>query len=87
MYVIEMSLKLSPMPFSVQRKERDAAEGLFAEVRQALENQQPRLLNLSCEKDEEKRVCLLSSEIVAVQMYEKSSTGGGVRRPGFSLDS
>jgi hypothetical protein len=83
-YVVELSLKLSPMPFSVQRKEREAAERLYGEVRQALESGQPRLLELSCEKEESKRVTLLSSEVVAVQVCEKSATGGGSRRPGFS---
>ena len=32
MYVIELSLKLSPMPVAVQRKEQDAALALFAQT-------------------------------------------------------
>jgi hypothetical protein len=48
-----------------------------------MESGQPRLLELTCEKEESKRVCLLSSELVTVQTYEKSATGGGSRRPGF----
>lgn len=52
-----------------------------------MDGQSPRLLDLSCEKDGQKRVCVLSSEIVALQLYEKSAVGGGARRPGFSLDS
>ena len=74
MYVIELSLKLSPMPVAVQRKEQDAALALFAQVRQAMESGEPRLLELSCEKEEEKRIALLSSEIVAVQTYESYDT-------------
>ena len=38
------------------------------------------------EKAEEKKVCLLSSEVVAVQIYEKSAMGAGAKRPGFSID-
>jgi len=87
MYVIELSLRLTPMPIAVQRKEPEAALALYGEVRQALEQGQPRLLDLTCEKDEHKRVSLLSSEIVAVQTYEKTSSGGGGRRPGFAVDS
>ena len=86
MFVIELSLRLSPMPIAVQRKEVDAAHALYNEVRQALEQGQPRVLELTCEKDEHKRVSLLSSEIVGVQTYEKSSSGGGGgRRPGFAV--
>lgn len=86
MYVVELSLRLSPMPVAVQRKELEAAHALYGEVRQALESGQPRVLELTCEKDPNKRLSLLSSEIVAVQTYEKSAVGGGGRRPGFSFD-
>jgi hypothetical protein len=86
MYVVELSLRLSPMPVAVQRKELSAAQALYGEVRQALENGSPRVLELSCEKEEEKRISLLSTEIVAVQLYEKSAMGGGGKRPGFSFE-
>jgi hypothetical protein len=87
MYVVELSLRLSPMPVAVQRKDPQAARSLYDEVRQALDSGEPRVLELTCEKDEQKRICLLSSEIVAVQTYEKSGTGGGGKRPGFTFDS
>ena len=86
MYVIELSLKLSPMPVAVQRKEQEAALALFAQVKQALESGEPRLLELSCEKEEEKRIALLSNEIVAVQSYEKTAGSSSGKRPGFSFD-
>jgi hypothetical protein len=86
MYVVEISLRMSPMPVAVQRKELEGAHALYAEVRQALESSHPRVLELSCEKDPNKKVSLLSGEIVSVQTYEKSAVGGGGRRPGFSFD-
>lgn len=87
MYVVELSLKLSPMPVAVQRKELADAQALYAEVRQALEGTGPRLLELTCEKEESKQVCLLTAEVVAVQIYEKSAMAAGSKRPGFSFDS
>jgi hypothetical protein len=87
MFVIELSLKLSPMPVAVQRKELAGAEAVYNNVRQAMESGQPRLLELNCEKAEEKRICLLSSEILAVQLYEKSAIGSGSKRPGFSFEA
>ena len=86
MYVVELSLRLSPMPIAEERKELEAARALYGEVRQAMESGHPTLLDLSCEKDENKQVSLLSSEILAVQTYEKSAGGGGGKRPGFSLE-
>ena len=85
-YVVELSLKLSPMPVAVQRKELADAQALYGQVKQALETGAPRVLELSCEKEEDKRISLLSSEVVAVQIYEKSAMGGGSKRPGFSFE-
>jgi hypothetical protein len=86
MYVVELSLRLTPMPIAVQRKEQDAALALYREVRQAIESGHPKVLELHCEKDEHKHISLLSSEIVAVQTYEKSAGASGGKRPGFSVD-
>ncbi len=74
------------MPVAVQRKEQSAAQELYNQIKQAMESGQPHLLELRCEKEESKRVSLLTSEIVAVLTYEKSSLGGGSKRPGFSFD-
>ena len=86
-YVIELALRMSPVPVSVQRKEQADADALYQQIRQALENGQPRLLELTCEKMEGKKVTLLVSEVLAVQLYEKTSAAGGSKRPGFSFDS
>ncbi len=87
MYVVELSLKLSPMPIAVQRKELADAQALYAMVRQALEGSGPKVLDLSCEKNPERQVSLLTSELVAAQLYEKSAAGAGGKRPGFSFES
>ena len=86
-YVIELALRMSPVPVSVQRKEHSDAEALYQQIRQALENGQPRLMELTCEKVEGKKVTLLVSEVLAVQLYEKAAAAGGSKRPGFSFDS
>ncbi|WP_392350154.1 hypothetical protein [Parasynechococcus sp.] len=87
MYVIELALRMSPVPISVQRKEQADAESLYQQIRQALEQGQPRMLELTCEKMEDKKVTMLISEVLAVQLYEKTAGAGGSKRPGFSFDS
>ena len=84
MFVVELSLKLSPMPISVQRKSLEAAQSLYAEIRYAMESGHPQIMELRCEKSEEKQTCLRSIEIISVQLYEKSAMGAGSKRPGFS---
>ena len=46
MFVVELSLKLSPMPISVQRKDLEAAQSLYGEIRQAMESGHPQLMDL-----------------------------------------
>lgn len=87
MYVIELALRMSPVPASVQRKEHGDAEELYQQIRQAMEHHQPRLMELTCEKVEGKKVTVMISEVLAVQLYEKASATGGSKRPGFSFES
>ncbi len=84
MYCIEITIKLSPMPLLVQRKEHGDAQRLYSEVVDAIQKGNQRLLELTCEKVEDKKITVLVSEITAVQIYEKTSTGTS-KRPGFSL--
>ena len=84
MYCIELTIKLSPMPLVVQRKEHGDAQRLYSEVVDAIQKANQRLLELTCEKVEDKKITVLVSEITAVQIYEKTSTGTS-KRPGFSF--
>jgi len=74
------------MPLVVQRKEHGEAKRLYSDVVDSIKNGNPRLLELICEKVEDKRITVLVSEITAVQIYEKTS-GSTSKRPGFSLQN
>ena len=87
MYIIELALKFSPLPLSVERKEVSDANALYNKVRQCMEKGQPRLLELTCEKVEDKKMTVLVQEILAVQIYEKTAATGGAKRPGFSFEA
>ncbi len=85
MYSIELTIKLSPLPLIVQRKKHEDAQRLYNEVIDSMQNGNQRFLELSCEKVEDKKITVLISEIIAVQIYEKTSSGASTKRPGFSL--
>ncbi len=87
MYVIELALKLSPFPLSVQRKDLRDAEALYKQLRMCLEKGQPKLLELTCEKLENKKIAVFTQEVLAVQIYEKTAASGSTKRPGFSFDA
>ena len=86
MYSIELTIKLSPLPLLVQRKEHADAQRLYSEVVDSIQKGNERLLELTCEKVEDKRITVLVSEITAVQIYEKTSSSTS-KRPGFSLQN
>ncbi len=86
-YIVELALKLSPFPLSVQRKNLEDAQILYRHLRETLEKGNPRLLELTCEQVDEKKVTVLTSEVIAIQIYEKTASGGGSKRPGFSFES
>ena len=85
MYSLELTIKLSPLPLIVQRKEHGDAKRLYSEVIDTMQKGNQRLLELTCEKVEDKRITVLVSEIIAVQIYEKTSSSGSSKRPGFSI--
>jgi len=83
-YCIELTIKLSPLPLVVQRKEHGDAQRLYSEVIDSIKKGNQSLLELTCEKVEDKRITVLVSEISAVQIYEKTSSSSS-KRPGFSF--
>ena len=85
MYCIELTIKLSPLPLIVQRKEHGDAKRLYSEVIDSIRKGNQRLMELTCEKVEDKKITVLVSEIIALQIYEKTSSTGSSKRPGFSL--
>ena len=83
MYSIDLSLKFSPVPVSVQRKEEDGAKALYQSIVDAMKSDSATLIELSCEKDEDKQVALLSDQISAVALNKRSGAAASGRTPGF----
>ena len=88
MFTLELTLRYSPFPISIQKKEYDVVLRVFEQIKNSMrENTNSVLIDLTCEKIKSKSIAVLSSEIIAVQIYEKSAIAGGSKRPGFSLES
>ncbi|NCR41758.1 MAG: hypothetical protein GPJ21_19110 [Microcystis aeruginosa W13-11] len=83
MYSIDITLKLSPIPISVQRKEEAAADALYQTIINAMRSPNPELLELTCEKQTDKKVAVLSDQISAVIVSQKSGAASTGRVPGF----
>ena len=88
MYSLEISLRYSPFPLSIQKKNYEDVKRIYNEIKDLMQgnDQNSNLIELSCEKVQDKLITVLSKEVIAVQIYEKSAIAGGSKRPGFSLD-
>ncbi len=85
MYCIELTIKLNPLPLVVQRKKFEDAQKIYAEVIESMRKSNEKFLELTCEKVEDKKITVVVNEIIAVQIYEKTSSSGGGKRPGFTF--
>ncbi|AFY66971.1 hypothetical protein [Geitlerinema sp. PCC 7407] len=83
MFIIDIAVKYTPLPLSVQRKSQEDAHQLYQHVLDAIQSGQPKLLELTCEHQTDKRLAIVTSEISAVQLTEKSGSSASGRPAGF----
>lgn len=84
MFTIELALKHTAVPLSIQKKTEDDANGTYHRVVEAMRSGNDPILELTCDQQPHKKVTLLTSELAAVQVYEKTSTAtASGRPPGF----
>ena len=88
MYSLELSLRYSPFPLSIQKKELEDVKRIYDEIKNSMNDtvETSNLIELRCDKVQDKLVAVRANEIISVQIYEKSSVAGGAKRPGFSLN-
>ena len=88
MYSLELSLRYSPFPISIQKKELEDIKRIYDDIKNSMNEtvETSNLIELRCDKVQEKLIVVRAQEIIAVQIYEKSSVAGGAKRPGFSLN-
>ena len=81
-------MRYSPFPLSIQKKEFEDVQQIYNVIKNAMnENvESSNLIELRCDKVQDKLIAVKAKEVVSVQIYEKSSVAGGAKRPGFSLD-
>ena len=89
MYSLELSLRYSPFPISIQKKGYDDIKKIYEEIKNCMHGTESNsnIIELTCEKVQDKLVAVRVQEIISVQIYEKSALAGGSKRPGFSLDT
>ena len=83
MFTIDIVLQDIPLPISVHRKESEAAGSLYQEILEVMRSGSSDLVELTCDKDEEKKVAVKGNMICAVNINKKSGGMAEGRVPGF----
>ena len=83
MFTIDIVLQEIPLPIQVQRKEAEAAESLYQQLMSAMRSGSAELIELKCDKDEEKKVAVKGDLICAISVNKKSGGMAEGRVPGF----
>ena len=88
MYSLELSIRYSPFPISIQKKKFEDVQQIYDEIKNSMDQslETSNLIELRCDKVKDKIIAVKAQDIIAVQIYEKSSVAGGAKRPGFSLN-
>ena len=88
MYSLELSLRYSPFPLSIQKKELEDVKRIYEEIKNSMNKtvETSNLIELRCDKVQDKLIAVRAQEVISVQIYEKSSVAGGAKRPGFALN-
>ena len=83
MFTIDIVLQDIPLPISVQRKESEAAESQYQKILEAMRSGSSELIELTCDKDEDKKVAVKGNLICAISLNKKSGGMAEGRVPGF----
>ncbi|MCC5637624.1 hypothetical protein LC593_17615 [Nostoc sp. CHAB 5844] len=84
MFTIDISVRNTAFPISIQRKSTEDAEAVYQLILAAMRSGNPDIVELKCEGKTEKKIAVRASEISGVQIIQKDgvSTSSG-RPPGF----
>ena len=83
MLTIDIMLKNSPLPMSVQKKETEQATALYQQLLAGMKNNETEVIEIHCDKEPGKTLAVLNNQISAVIMSEKSGSANASRGAGF----
>lgn len=83
MYTIDIIVRNTALPISIEKKEADEAENVYQQILSAMNSQETQVLELTCEKQEGKKVAVVSDSIVATIISQKSGATATGRTAGF----
>ena len=82
MHTINIIVRNTAIPISIEKKEVEEAQNVYQELISAMKAENNQVIELSCDKQEGKKVAISSSAIVAAVMSQTSGANNN-RAAGF----
>lgn len=83
MITIDLLVRYIPVPISVDKKEEGEAKALYDEILAKMKRSTPEIIELTCDKQTDKKIAVLSDQITGVIISQKDGTATGGKVPGF----
>ncbi len=84
MFTIDLTVRNTAFPASVERKTQEDAEAIYQLVLSAMRSGNPDIIELESEGKVEKKIAIRATEISGIQITQKEGTAsGGGKTPGF----
>jgi hypothetical protein len=83
MYTIDLLVRYIAVPLSVEKKEETEAQALYNQVLEAIKSSETQIIELTCDKQTDKKIAVLSDQITGVVISQKDGTNIGGKVPGF----
>jgi hypothetical protein len=81
MFTIDLTVKNTAFPLSIQRKSTEDAEAVYQLITTAMRSGNPDIIELKCEGKTEKKIAVRASEISGIQVTQKEGSAVGTGRP------
>ncbi len=81
MFTIDLTVKNTAFPISIQRKSSEDAEAVYQLITTAMRSGTPDIIELKCEGKTEKKIAVRASEISGLQVTQKEGSAIGTGRP------
>lgn len=83
MFTIDLLVRYIPVPLSVEKKEESEAKAIYDRILQTIKSEQVEVIELTCDKQTDKKIAVLSNQVTGVIISQKDGIATGAKAPGF----
>ncbi len=83
MYTLDLIVQYTSIPLSVEKKEESEAQALYDKILSAMAADTSQVIELTCDKQEDKKIAITSDRISGVILSKKSGAAATGKAPGF----